>query len=39
MDFDLSADHRLLRETIRAFMLAEVAPVIDEHERERSFPS
>lgn len=39
MDFDLSADHRLLRETIRAFMLAEVAPVIDEHERERRFPS
>ena len=39
MDFDLSADHRLLRDTIRAFMLAEVAPVIDEHERERRFPS
>ena len=38
MDFDLSADHRLLRETIRAFMLAEVAPVIDEHERARRFP-
>ncbi|MEO6206973.1 MAG: acyl-CoA dehydrogenase family protein, partial [Candidatus Limnocylindrales bacterium] len=39
MDLDLSADHRLLRDTIRAFMLAEVAPVIDEHERERRFPS
>ncbi|MEO6207612.1 MAG: acyl-CoA dehydrogenase family protein [Candidatus Limnocylindrales bacterium] len=39
MDLDLSADHRLLRETIRAFMLAEVAPVIEEHERERRFPS
>ena len=39
MDLDLSADHRLLRETIRAFMLAEVAPVVDEHERERRFPS
>ncbi len=39
MDLDLSADHRLLRETIRAFLLAEVAPVIEEHERERRFPS
>ena len=39
MDFDLPADHRLLRDTIREFMLAEVAPVIDEHERERRFPS
>jgi len=39
MDLDLSADHRLLRDTIRAFMLAEVAPVIDDHERERRFPS
>ena len=39
MDFDLSADHRLLRDTIRAFMLAEVAPIIDDHERDRRFPS
>ena len=39
MDFDLPADHRLLRETVRAFMLAEAAPVIDEHERERRFPT
>ena len=38
MDFDLPADHRLLRDTIRDFMLAEVAPVVDEHERERRFP-
>ena len=28
----------LLRDTIRDFMLTEVAPVIDEHERERRFP-
>jgi alkylation response protein AidB-like acyl-CoA dehydrogenase len=39
MDLDLPADHRLLRDTIREFMLAEVAPVVDEHERERRFPS
>jgi alkylation response protein AidB-like acyl-CoA dehydrogenase len=38
MDFDLPADHRLLRDTIRDFMLTEVAPVVDEHERERRFP-
>ncbi len=38
MDFDLPADHRLLRDTIRDFMVNEVAPVVDEHERERRFP-
>ncbi len=38
MDLDLPAEHALLRDTIRAFMLAEVAPVIDVHERERRFP-
>lgn len=38
MDFDLPAEHELLRETIRDFMLTEVAPVIEAHERERRFP-
>jgi butyryl-CoA dehydrogenase len=38
MDLDLSPEHVLLRDTIRDFMLTEVAPVIDEHERERRFP-
>ena len=38
MDFDLSAEHQLLRSTIRDFMDKEVAPVIDEHEREHRFP-
>ncbi len=38
MDLDLSPEHRLLRDTIREFMLTEVAPVIDQHERERRFP-
>ena len=38
MDFDLSPEHVLLRDTIRDFMLAEVAPHIDEHERARRFP-
>jgi alkylation response protein AidB-like acyl-CoA dehydrogenase len=39
MDFDLSPEHAMLRQTIRDFMLKEVEPVVDEHERERRFPS
>jgi len=39
MDLDLPVEHRLLRDTIRAFMVDEVAPVIEEHERERRFPT
>jgi alkylation response protein AidB-like acyl-CoA dehydrogenase len=38
MDYDLSPEHTLLRDTIRDFMETEVAPVVDEHERERRFP-
>ncbi len=38
MDFDLSPEHALLRDTVRDFMTAEVAPVLDEHERARKFP-
>jgi len=39
MDLDLPVEHRLLRDTIRAFMVDEVAPAIEEHERERRFPT
>ena len=39
MDLDLPAEHVLLRDTIRDFMRTEVAPVVDEHERERRFPA
>ena len=39
MDLDLPAEHTLLRDTIRDFMATEVAPVLEEHERERRFPS
>ncbi len=39
VDLDLSPEHELLRTTVREFMLAEVAPVVDEHERARRFPS
>jgi alkylation response protein AidB-like acyl-CoA dehydrogenase len=38
VDFDFSPEHVLLRDTIREYLLAEVAPVIDEHERARRFP-
>jgi alkylation response protein AidB-like acyl-CoA dehydrogenase len=38
MDLDLSPEHQLLRSTIRDFMEKEVAPVIEEHEREHRFP-
>jgi len=39
VDLDLSPEHVLLRETIRDFMLSEVAPVIEAHERARRFPA
>jgi alkylation response protein AidB-like acyl-CoA dehydrogenase len=39
MDLDLAPEHALLRDTIREFMTTEVAPVVDEHERERRFPT
>jgi alkylation response protein AidB-like acyl-CoA dehydrogenase len=39
MDLDLSSEHQLLRSTIRDFMEKEVAPVIEEHERDHRFPS
>ena len=39
MDLDLGPEHALLRDTIRDFMTTEVAPVVDEHERERRFPT
>ena len=38
MDFDLSPEHVLLRDTIRDVMRAEVAPFVDEHEKARRFP-
>jgi alkylation response protein AidB-like acyl-CoA dehydrogenase len=39
MDFDLSPEHALLRRTVRDFMVNEVEPVVDEHERARRFPA
>jgi alkylation response protein AidB-like acyl-CoA dehydrogenase len=39
VDLDLSPEHELLRRTIRDFLSREVEPQIDEHERERRFPT
>jgi alkylation response protein AidB-like acyl-CoA dehydrogenase len=39
VDLDLSPEHQLLRQTVRDFALDEVAPVVDEHERARRFPT
>jgi alkylation response protein AidB-like acyl-CoA dehydrogenase len=38
MNFDLSDEQRLLRETVRDFARAEVAPVAEELDRTKSFP-
>jgi alkylation response protein AidB-like acyl-CoA dehydrogenase len=39
MDLDLPAEHQLLRDTVRDFMTTEVAPVVDQHEHDRRFPT
>ncbi len=38
MDFELSDDHRLLRDTVREFARSEIAPVAEELDRTHSFP-
>jgi short-chain 2-methylacyl-CoA dehydrogenase len=38
MDFDLSADHELIRATVRDFARGEVAPVAEDLDRTKSFP-
>jgi short/branched chain acyl-CoA dehydrogenase len=38
MDFDLSADHRLIRDTVREFAEGEIAPMAQELDRTKSFP-
>jgi short-chain 2-methylacyl-CoA dehydrogenase len=39
MDFDLPDDHQLLRQTVRDFALGEVAPVAEELDRTKAFPT
>ena len=38
MNFDLSDEQRLIRDTVRDFARAEVAPVAEELDRTKSFP-
>jgi short-chain 2-methylacyl-CoA dehydrogenase len=38
MDFELTDEQRLLRDTVRAFARQEVAPVAEELDRTKSFP-
>ena len=38
MDFELTDEQRLLRDTVREFAHAEVAPVAEELDRRKSFP-
>jgi short-chain 2-methylacyl-CoA dehydrogenase len=38
MNFDLSAEQKLIQETVREFARAEVAPVAEELDRTKSFP-
>jgi short-chain 2-methylacyl-CoA dehydrogenase len=38
MDFDLTSEQGLLRDTVREFAQAEVAPVAEELDREKRFP-
>jgi short/branched chain acyl-CoA dehydrogenase len=38
MNFDLSPEHELIRETVRAFAVEKVAPVAEELDREHRFP-
>jgi alkylation response protein AidB-like acyl-CoA dehydrogenase len=38
MEFELSDDHRLLRETVRDFAEHEIGPVAEELDRTKSFP-
>jgi short-chain 2-methylacyl-CoA dehydrogenase len=38
VNFDLSPEHELIRDTVRAFALEKIAPVAEELDREHRFP-
>src|SRR5271155_2614477 len=39
MDFSLSSDQTLIRDTVRKFMETEMRPILREYEREEKFPA
>jgi butyryl-CoA dehydrogenase len=39
MDFSLTSDHILIRDTVRQFMETEMRPILREYEREEKFPA
>ena len=39
MDFSLTDDQRLLKDTIRRFMEAEMRPILRQYEKEERFPA
>ncbi|MDE3130507.1 MAG: acyl-CoA dehydrogenase family protein, partial [Acidobacteriota bacterium] len=38
MDFELTSDQRLLRDTVREFARAKIAPVAERLDRDHEFP-
>ena len=38
MDFELTSDQQLLRDTVREFARAEIAPVAEQLDRDHQFP-
>lgn len=39
MDFDLPAEHRMIRDTVREFCEEEIAPIAQDIEDEHRFPA
>ena len=39
MDFSLTSDQILIRDTVRQFMETEMRPIVREYEAEKKFPA
>ncbi len=39
MDFDIPAEHRMIRDTVREFCEEEIAPIAQDIEDEHRFPA
>src|SRR5271167_557227 len=38
MSFELNAEQEMLRDNIRRYMKREVAPIVSQHDRDKTFP-